>query len=476
MKRILKQTFVIIITFVLVFAISIPCLASDNTHGGGGASGGYRDWSQSEKEDYWRYRAQKYFARLAGVDEEVVTKRWLDKLKKVYGTEGCSSLEEYLVKEVSYDEDTASFVPSENLTVVINNLLQEEKDTVTMVYRYPLNKANIDASKFLNKNFLNAFTALLDAFPDCYFYAAHDLTGNYDAQNLDTGAKGSQVWPNHYIFWVVENPVFGVNAYPDLMTTPVSLYDDNWNRCKIACVAICSSDNYETADNITYFSVNNVYYYNAYRRYDGNMYSALSDLKLTYFSSSDDVNMCNQFSWKRTLTDLKTPYSASKNPINVYKTVADMKKDIGSQVIGGYTPEYTGNCAPSVSVEVINNIGTDDSGGGSGSGGGSSGSDDSGGSSGILDGLGKVFGAIGKVIDKIIGFLLDIVAKIVEGFTKILDLFAGTFTKLVDLVPSGFNDFLSAMFPYIPEDWITLVTASITIFALGSIFWFFRGR
>ena len=80
------------------------------------------------------------------------------------------------------------------------------------------------------------------------------------------------------------------------------------------------------------------------------------------------------------------------------------------------------------------------------------------------------------MIDKIIGFLLDIIAKIVEGFTKILDLFAGTFTKLVDLVPSGFNDFLSVMFPYIPEDWITLVTASITIFALGSIFWFFRGR
>ena len=164
MKQILKQTFVIIITFVLVFAISIPCLASDNTHGGGGASGGYRDWSQSEKEDYWRYRAQKYLARLAGVDEDVVAKRWLDKLQKVYGTEGCSSLEEYLVKEVSCDEDTNSFIPSEKLTVVINNLLQEEKDTVTMVYRYPLNKANIDASEFDSKVWYDAFCGLLFLF------------------------------------------------------------------------------------------------------------------------------------------------------------------------------------------------------------------------------------------------------------------------------------------------------------------------
>ena len=474
MKQILKQFFVIIITFVLVFAISIPCLASDNTHGGGGASGGYRDWSQSEKEDYWRYRAQKYFARLAGVDEEVVAKRWLDKLQKVYGTEGCASLEEYLVKEVSYDEDTDCFVPSENLTVVVNNLLQEENDTVTMVYRYPLNKANIDGSNFPSMNFLNAFTALLDAFPDCYFYASDDLTGNYDAQNLDTGATSAQVWPNHYIFWVVEKPVSGVNAYPDLMTTPISLYDDNWNRCKAACVAICSSDNYETADNITYFSVNNIYYYNAYRRYDGNMYSSLSDLKLTYFANSADVNMCNQFSWKRTLTDLKTPYSASKNPINVYKTVADMKKDIGSQVIGGYTPEYTGKCAPSVSVEVINNIGTDDSGGGSGSGGGSSGSDDSGGGSNILDGLGKVFGAVGKLIDTIFGFILDIFSKLIDNVTKILDMFVGALKKLVDLVPSGFNEFLAALFPYIPEEWKTIIEAMLLVSVLGVVVAVFR--
>ncbi len=469
MKQILKQTFVIIITFVLVFAISIPCLASDNTHGGGGASGGYRDWSQSEKEDYWRYRAQKFIARLVGVDEEVVAKRWLDKLKKVYGTEGCASLEEYLVKEVSYDKDTDSFVPSESLTVVINNLLQEENDTVTMVYRYPLNKANIDASNFPNKNFLNAFTALLDAFPDCYFYAADDLTGNYDAQNLDTGTTSAQVWPNHYIFWVVEKPVSGVNAYPDLMTTPVSLYDDNWNRCKAACVAICSSDKYETADNITYFSVSNIYYYNAYCRYDGNMYSSLSDLKLTYFSSSADVNMCNQFSWKRTLTDLKTPYSASKNPINVYKTVADMKKDIGSQVIGGYTPDYTGKCAPSVSVEVINNI---DSGG---SGGGSSGSDDSsGGSSGggifddIISGIANGVGSIIKGIFSIFKDLVDAIADAIVSITK-------SITDLMGLLKGDFTSFLSAVFPFMPQEFITIMVASLALCLLGVIIKIFRG-
>lgn len=467
MKHFFKRVFVIIITFVLTFAISVPCLASDITHGGGGKW--HNNMSYEDKVDWYRFKSITFLNQLLGLDEKTADKFAVDVVKPYLDTKGYNSMEEYFADHIGYDEDTDTFVPDDTFIADINICLQQYNDTVTMVYRYPLNKANIDASKFPNKNFLNAFMALLDAFPGCYFYAADDLTGNYDAQNLDTGATSAQVWPNHYIFWVVENPVSGVNAYPDLMTTPISLYDDNWNRCKAACVAICSSDKYETADNITYFSVNNIYYYNAYRRYDGNMYSSLSDLKLTYFANSADVNMCNQFSWKRTLTDLKTPYSASKNPINVYKTVADMKKDIGSQVIGGYTPDYTGKCAPSVSVEVINNIGTDDSGGGSGSGGGSSGSDDSGGGSSILDGLGKVFGAVGKLIDTIFGFILDIFSKLIDNVTKILDMFVGALKKLVDLVPSGFNEFLAALFPYIPEEWKTIIEAMLLVSVLGVV-------
>ena len=472
MKRFFKCSFVFIITFVLVFSITVPCFASDtNTHGGGG--GQYVNMSDEEKLEWWRFRAKYYIARLIGFDEDTANNFAVDHLLPCWDVKGYSTLEEYFLAHVNYNEETDSLDPDEEMIADINMCLEQYNDSVTMVYRYPLNKANIDASKFPNKNFLNAFTALLDAFPDCYFYASDDLTGNYDACDLDTGTTSAQVWKNHYIFWVVEKPVSGVNAYPDLMTTPVSLYDDNWNRCKAACVAICSSDNYETADNITYFSVSNIYYYNAYRRYDGNMYSSLSDLKFTYFSSSGDLSMCNQFSWKRTLTDLKTPYSASKNPINVYKTVADMKKDIGSQVIGGYTSDYTGSCAPSVSVDVVNNVEIPDSGGGSGSGSGSgsgTGSGDSGGGvfDGIISGIADAVGSIIKGLFSIVKDFVEAVADVIVSITK-------SITDLTGLLSGNFTDFLTAVFPFMPKEFITVMIAGMTLMLLGIVVKIFRG-
>ena len=464
MKQILKQTFVIIITFVLVFAISIPCLASDNTHGGGGASGGYRDWSQSEKEDYWRYRAQKYLARLTGVDEEVVAKRWLDKLHKVYGTEGCASLEEYLVKEVSYDEDTDSFVPSESLTVVINNLLQEENDAVTMVYRYPLNKANIDPSEFASKVWYDTFCDLLDAFPDYYFYFNNTTWMQGPASNINDGSKSY----SYYCLFAVKDPFAGVNSYPELMTTPVYLYNQDWSDAEnVSVILVMSTDNFTTRDNIYYLDRSS---FNG--NHNGSIYSSLDDFKNAGIvfedASSSALSMCNQFSWKRGVSSF-TAYSAKTTPINVYKTVADMKKDIGSQVIGGYTPEYTGKCAPSVSVEVINNI---DSGG---SGGGSSGSDDSsgGGSGGgifddIISGIANGVGSIIKGIFSIIKDLVDAIADAIVSITK-------SITNLMGLLKGDFTSFLSAVFPFMPQEFITIMVASLALCLLGVIIKIFRG-
>lgn len=468
MKQILKQFFVIIITFVLVFAISIPCLASDNTHGGGGASGGYRDWSQSEKEDYWRYRAQKYFARLAGVDEEVVAKRWLDKLHKVYGTEGCASLEEYLVKEVSYDEDTDCFVPSENLTVVVNNLLQEENDTVTMVYRYPLNKANIDPSEFASKVWYDTFCNLLDAFPDYYFYFNNTTWMQGPGSNINDGSKSY----SYYCLFAVKDPFAGVNSYPDLMTTPVYLYNQDWSDAKnVSVILVMSTDNFSTRDNIYYLDRSS---FNG--NHNGLIYSSLDDFKNAGIvfedASSSALSMCNQFSWKRGVSSF-TAYSAKTTPINVYKTVADMKKDIGSQVIGGYTPDYTGKCAPSVSVEVINNIGNDDSGGGSGSGG--SGSDDSGSSSGIFGGLAKIVGAIVNGIASIIDAIVAPIERIISSIVGLFKDFIDAIMSFADLYDSNIPLFFKDVFSFLPDKLVTVLTTSLILVIIVAVIKFLRG-
>lgn len=367
---------------------------------------------------------------------------------------------DYFNKNVSVDGD-GNYTFTDDAQLTINQMLEDHDKAVTMVYRYPFRPDYLEADWFPNKTMYTYFVDMVKKHPEYYF----DVFVEADNQTLS------------FFVYRSDDCLSAVNANFDLIIAPCALYNSDWLQ------------NVEG-----YFMTLNT---SCKLRVFENLSSGLSSPSVEFTSFDEAVEKGTKMSftfpqsncmrtdnikwslpkWNRLNSDYLV--SSHEGAINCYKSLADMKKDLGSQVVGKYTSDYTGQPNYNITTSEVNNIVNNyynDSGGGSGSGGGSSGSDDSGGGSSILDGLGKVFGAIGKVIDKIIGFLLDIIAKIVEGFTKILDLFAGTFTKLVDLVPSGFNDFLSAMFPYIPEDWITLVTASITIFALGSIFWFLRGR
>ena len=396
---------------------------------------------------------------LYGGDEEVTEEEALQWCKNNISIDGDNN--------VVFTDDAKAFIN--------DYLLGTYNDSVTMVYRYPLNKANIDASNFPNKVVFDAFVDLLDAFPDCYFYF-----NSSDCQNpnfIIDGARNN--FGSAYRVQVVK-PFSGVNAYPDLVTTPVTFYGEDWVLSPMSLFWIVSSDEFKTADNISYFELTSYDNYNNMNY--GNYYSNLNDLKSAGFSFSSgscaSLSMCNKFSWSRTFTDFNTPYSASDVPINVYKTVADMKKDIGSQIVGSYTPDYTGTPNYNITTSEVNNIVNnyypdDDPGGGSGSG-----SDDSGGSSsggsGIIDGLGKLFGAIGNIIDKLFGFVLGLLSKVVDFFGSILEMFTDTLTKLIDVIPSGFNEFLAAMFPYIPEEWITIAEFILLVSAIGCVVALFK--
>lgn len=373
---------------------------------------------------------------------------------------------------ISVDGDNNVVFTDDAKQFINNYILGTYKDSITMVYRYPLNKANIDPSEFASKVWYDTFCDLLDAFPDYYFYFNNTTWMQGPSSNINDGSKSY----SYYCLFVVKDPFAGVNSYPDLMTTPVYLYNQDWSDAKnVSVILVMSMDNFTTRDNIYYLDRSS---FNG--NHNGSIYSSLDDFKNAGIvfedASSSALSMCNQFSWKRGVSSF-TAYSAKTTPINVYKTVADMKKDIGSQVVGTYTPYYTGQPNYNITTSEVNNIVNNyynDSGGGSGSGGGSSGSDDSGGGSSILDGLGKVFGAVGKLIDTIFGFILDIFSKLIDNVTKILDMFVGALKKLVDLVPSGFNEFLAALFPYIPEEWKTIIEAMLLVSVLGVVVAVFR--
>lgn len=474
-----KFFLVFILSFILFFSTSVSCYASD-TNSDNLDSTGFNSWSLDEKVHYVDLNIVDFFTSFTGLLNGDTTeyRKWLLDYYARYPEAGVDNFYEYVANGLSFDDDTQTWELSDYLVEFCNSIVVDYNDRVTMVYRYPLNKANIDASKFPNKVVFDAFVDLLDAFPDCYFYF-----NSSDCQNpnfIIDGVRNN--FGAAYRVQVVK-PFSGVNAYPDLVTTPVTFYGENWEVSPMSLFWIVSSDEFKTADNISYFELTNFDNYNNMNY--GNYYSNLNDLKSAGFSFSSgscaSLSMCNKFSWSRTFTDYYTPYSASNVPINVYKTVADMKKDIGSQVIGSYTDTYTGTPVQTITQSEINNIinnyypsdPDDDSGGGSGSG-----SDDSGGSSsggsGIIDGLGKLFGSIGNIIDKLFGFVLGLLSKVVDFFGSILEMFTETLTKLIDIIPSGFNEFLAAMFPYIPEEWITIAEFILLVSAIGCVVALFK--
>lgn len=366
---------------------------------------------------------------------------------------------DYFNKNVSVDGD-GNYTFTDDAQLTINQMLEDYDKAVTMMYRYPYRPDCLDGAWFPNKAFYTAFVDMVKQHPDYYFVVGT----NYGNSSITIYAFKS------------DDALACINSNFNLIYAKCDVYNSDWLQ---------SVKGYY----MTMEAANKIYAYKV---------AGQAGSERLEFTSFDDVlsaqdylvdfnipqaNCIRQDNIKWSLPNWNrdnAPFlvSAHEGAVNCYKSVADMKKDLDSQVVGKYTSDYTGqpnyNITTSEVNNVINNYYSDDSGGGSGSGGGSSGSDDSGGGSSILDGFGKVFGAVGKLIDTIFGFILDIFSKLIDNVTKILDMFVGTLKKLVDLVPSGFNEFLAALFPYIPEEWKTIIEAMLLVSVLGVVIAVFR--
>lgn len=114
------------------------------------------------------------------------------------------------------------------------------------------------------------------------------------------------------------------------------------------------------------------------------------------------------------------------------------------------------------------------------SGGGGSGGDDSGGS-GIGD-IGDIFGwlkALGSVIASLIKgvgeFVTEIMGGIVEAINTLLDGLSNIITTVTEAIPSVFMQFIQACFDWMPDEWISLLTASLLLMVLWGIIKLIRG-
>lgn len=465
MKRILKRFFVFIISFVLVFSISVPCFASDTSSG----ATGWNSWTLKEKTDYCCKVGVDIIASVTGIVHGD-TSSYKEFLLDLYASNpkaGVDNFYEYLATGLTFDDDTQTWELSDDLVQFCNTVITDYNDRVTMVYRYPITPSQIDGTTFRSPAQMQALVDFLQEYPD--YYLVNISGGSSDSVPLETFTiygTDTQVQADGARFWLSEAPFAGVGNYPDLMSSSVTLYNQEWSVTKCSQISIAIYDGVP-------------YYVTLSNKYDGGArvgytLEQFKDASISWFDSNITNYMSLDFSWRRSL-EKNCFYSGNLNALNVYKTVADMKKDIGSQFIGSYADTYTGTPSQTITQSEVNNFVNNyypDSGSGGGSGSGS-GSDSGGGSSGgifddIISGIASGVGSIIKGIFSIVKQLVDAVADAIASITK-------SITDLSSLLKTGFTDFLSAVFPFLPQEFITILIAGLSLFLLGVTIKILRG-
>lgn len=476
MKRILKRSFVFIISLVLTFSISVSCFASDTPSG----ATGWNSWTLKEKTDYCCKVGVDIIASVTGIvhGDTSAYKEYLLDLYAKNPEAGVDNFYEYVANGLSFDDDTQTWELSDDLVEFCNSVVVDYNDRVTMTYRYPILRNHVLGDAFPTNQVFQNFLDLLEGLPSCYFYFDSTSIASYDQKSLIL-TSGESYSCNNRIraleLRVLTDCTSGICSSLDLASTSTSFYNDNWTACVSYYVYLITPfEGTVDTSQYKYF-----YYSNAGKYVLCESFDDIDFSDCCYSSSASRATMLSQ-NYNGALST-SFLFSAGTQALNCYKSVDDMKKDIGSQVIGSYTDTYTGTPVQTITQSEINNIVNnyypsdpdDDSGGGSGSGSNDSGGSSSGGS-GIIEGLGKLFGSIGNIIDKLFGFVLGLLSKVVDFFGSILEMFTDTLTKLIDIIPSGFNEFLAAMFPYIPEEWITIAEFILLVSAIGCVVALFK--
>lgn len=127
----------------------------------------------------------------------------------------------------------------------------------------------------------------------------------------------------------------------------------------------------------------------------------------------------------------------------------------------GYPPTI-----PDININIENENNNNVNGG---SGGGGSGGDDSGGGSGSgTDGIFDFLSDLGAVLGNLIKNLGQAITNIIKGISDLV-------TSIVTDLPTVFFDFIGAIFGWLPEEWVTLLSLSLAAMLIWGIVKVIRG-
>lgn len=361
MKQIFYRIISIILTCIFLFSTACTCYAADTSSDEQVV--GWNNWSINEKISYVGKYGYDLICALTGIAygdrsgfEELIKDTYV--AKKGVGVE---SFYNYLAENIVYDDNTQIWSPSDDLVSFLNQFIVEYNDRVTMQYRYPVNVNNLTADNFPNKALYQGMVDLSNAFPNCYFYFySYSGVGNPDSFRGKGYREQNGSWGAHfpyssdadglYLVGCVESPFACTTNYMDIFSSPVTFYNDGWSASnsttRIFLIRPCSSTDYDLWYQDSFYSD-----YMLVRINDLSSLN-LNDIPLIRNTPSLPLYLSSQY---KSGYSFNVPISSSTEAINCYKSVADMKKDIGSQTVGTYHPNYTGTTHNYISQTEINN-------------------------------------------------------------------------------------------------------------------------
>lgn len=353
-----KRFLSLILTFILIFSISVPCYASDtNTAEDESDPTGFNSWSLDEKIQYVGLNIVDFFSSFTGLcyGDTTEYRKWLLDYYARYPSAGVSNFYEYVANGLSFDDDTETWELSDDLVDFCNSLIVNYNDQVTMVYRYPSPVQCISAENFPNNTIYQALIKTCMAYPNCYVLTSNSYQGSKNGVcvALDGSVVNNFLVNSCYWWYVIPEPFAGVSQYLDLATASTTFYNDNWEDYFVPRLFIFSSDGR------CFYQVNEELggYASHFVEFEIDNFPLLEDadkgMDWVQYGTSYTTFLDNTYSAS---LSARTVYSASPNALNVYKSVADMKKDIGSQFVGSYTNTYTGTTVNNITQTEINNI------------------------------------------------------------------------------------------------------------------------
>ena len=411
---------------------------------------GYDSWSDADKKAFWGSEIFSILGAVSGmfIHGNVSESRQVveDVYRDMYSASDYNSYEDFLASKVTTD-DKGNLVLDDDVLAFLNKVLDSLKEDSTYVDGFPIESSNILGGSFDTGYRYKNFCSLVSKFKECYV----SFTSIF--------GFSIKVGDNSYSCWKVflyEDPEYAVSSDISNPSLSVGLYNGNWDPCKRKVVYIVGDSERVVFQDAETNEMVIKYFYEF--DYDDIAYNNESFYaKLSFYPG---------FSHAVVVPSGELTYYCSDKPgsVPIFKSINDMKNGTSAGLQAQYMPGYTGQPITNntISQKEINDFsttynyyyGSGSSGGGSGSGSGS------GSSGGWLDSILNGLGSLGKVV-------MSILSKLFEMVTKVIEFFTVTLKDAMDTIPTGYANFLAALFPFLPKEWITAVTLFLGLLVAG---------